>query len=92
MGICRPTFLNQKDNVGWSLLRRLLDLFKACSLDTTVETIPTRFCWLICSNQELAQSRILQQSLFVLKSGFWQVYTDFCPLLDVYFNDMQVNK
>ena len=28
LGICRPSFLNQKHNVGWFLLKRFVDLFR----------------------------------------------------------------
>ena len=38
------------------------------------------------------QGKILQQGLFVLISGFGQIYAGCCPLPNVYFNDMQTNK
>ena len=32
LGICRPSFLNQKHNVGWLLLKRFADLVRVCPL------------------------------------------------------------
>ena len=42
--------------------------------------------------QKVVQSPPLQQGLFVLISGFWQTQRDFFPLLNVYFNDLQINS
>ena len=39
-----------------------------------VETISTRFYWLTCRNQKLAQNKPLQQRLFDLILGFWQYF------------------
>ena len=36
--------------------------------------------------------KILQQRLFVPISEFWKIYTGCCPLLNVYFNNMQINR
>ena len=52
------------------------------------ETIPIYFCWLTCRKQKLMQIKTLQQGLFNLISRFWQ----FCPLLNVCFNDTQINR
>ena len=38
----------------------------------SVETIPTRFCWLTCRKQKAVQSEISQRELFVPISRFWQ--------------------
>ena len=38
----------------------------------SVETIPTRFCWLTCRKQNAVQSEISQRELFVPISRFWQ--------------------
>ena len=38
----------------------------------SVETIPTRFCWLNCRKQKAVQSEISQRELFVPISRFWQ--------------------
>ena len=39
----------------------------------SIEIIPTSFCWVACRKQKLAPSKTLQQGLFVMISGFWQV-------------------
>ena len=80
--------LLNKSNVGWFLLKRV-ELFYSVFYILLVETIPTRFYWLNCRNQKLAQSKTLEQRLFVLKLGFWQCKQDFCR--NVYFNDIQIN-
>ena len=80
--------LLNKSNVGWFLLKRV-ELFYSVFYTLLVETIPTRFYWLNCRNQKLAQSKTLEQRLFVLKLGFWQCKQDFCR--NVYFNDIQIN-
>ena len=62
LGICRSSFINQKDlyvcaeHVLYILL---------------IETTPTHFCWLTCRKQKLVQSKTSLQGLFVL-SGFWR--------------------
>ena len=42
LGICRPSPLNQKLNVGW-FLPRFVDLVGPCSLHVIVETISNVF-------------------------------------------------
>ena len=46
-----------------------------------VETIPTRFHWLICRKQKLVQSKTVQLRLFVLILGFWQWWQVFVHYL-----------
>ena len=43
------------------------------------------FCWLLVET-------IPAGYIIVLISGFWQIYTGCCPLHNVYFNDMQINR
>ena len=67
MGICQPSPLNQKHNVGWFLLERFVDLFRVCYVISR-----NHFCWLTCRKQKLVQSKRLEQGLFLLISDFWQ--------------------
>ena len=69
-----------KSNVGWFLLTRV-DLVIVRVIHTLlVETIVTRFYWLICRNQKLLRRKPLQQRLYVLILGFWQ-----CRLVFVHY-------
>ena len=57
----------------------------------SVETIPTCFRWLTCRKQELVQSKNCSDSLD--DSLYRQVILDSLgPLLNVYFNDMQIKR
>ena len=61
-----------KSNVG-SFLLKMVDLLVVRVIYTLLlETIPTRFYWLVCRNQKLVHSKPLQQRLFVPILAFWQ--------------------
>ena len=57
LGICQPSFLNQKHNVGSLVLKRFVDLFRVCYIISRNHSI----CWLPCRKQKLVQSKTLQQ-------------------------------
>ena len=71
LGICRPSLINQKHNVGWFLLKKFIDVGRVFSLHIS-RNHSKRFYWLTCRKQKLVQSKTLQQWLFVLILGFWQ--------------------
>ena len=79
-----------KNNVEWFLLRRAVNLVTVFLLIIIWNHSNTFL--LTCRKQKLVQTKILQQRLFLLMTGFWQVETGCCPLLNVYFNDMQINS
>ena len=57
-----------------------------------VETIPTRFFDSPSDHKNLPKVKTLPQGLFVLTAGFWQFRQVFVPLLNVYFNNFQINE
>ena len=77
-----------KSNVGWFLLKRVDLVMVRVIYTLSVETIPTRFYWLTCRNQELVQSKLPQQRLFVLILGFWQCRHVLCKLTRGYIKEV----
>ena len=66
LGICRPSLLNQKHNVGWFLLKRFVDLFRVRHIISTNYSST----FLSAGKQKLVQDKTLQQGLFVLVLTF----------------------
>ena len=64
--------LNKEHNMwcGWFLLKRFADLFRVCYI--TSRNHFNTFLLINCRKQKLAQSKTLQQGLFILISDFWQ--------------------
>ena len=77
-----------KSNVGWFLLKRVDLVIVRVIYTLSVETIPTRFYWLTCRNQELVQSKLPQQRSFVLILGFWQCRHVLCKLTRGYIKEV----
>ena len=81
--ICRSFLLNHKQ-YGIVSTKKGLQIWSEYFIYTLlVQSIWTRFYWLTCRKQKLVQSKPLR---------LWQWRQGFCPLLlNVYFNDMQIN-
>ena len=62
-----PLWLSLIKNIVWDGFYWGLQIFfEYCLYTLLVETIPTRFYWLICTKLKLFQSKTLQKKLFVL--------------------------
>ena len=90
--MCRPSPLNQKHNVVWFLLSRFVDLLRICCLHIiSINHSNTVLLINLQKTKKLVQSKLLQQGLFVLISSCHSRQV-FCPLLNVYFNVMQIKR
>ena len=67
-GIYRSSLLNQRQ---YGMVYTKKGRSRHSSYTLLVETISTRFYWLTCRNQKLAQNKAPQQSLFHLILRFW---------------------
>ena len=90
LGICRPSLINQKHNIGWFLLKKIVHLCKAFSLHIISRNHSNTFLlinmqkaktcskWKNCSKGYLFYRQVC---------SIW-FYRRFCPLLNVYLNDV----
>ena len=79
VGICQSFRLNQEQNI-WDVIYTLL-----------VETIPTNFYWLPAENKNFPKVSTVAKTI-CSDIRILTVLTDFCPLINVHFNDMQINR
>ena len=89
LGICRPSLLNQKHNVRWLLLKRFADLVRACSLHIISRNHSSKILLINLENRNLPKVIVVWAICSDIR--ILTVQADFCPLLNVYFNDMQIN-
>ena len=81
-----------KNNAGWFQRKSFINLCKVCSLYIINRNHSNTFLLINIQKTKTCSKKTLQQGLFVLIPGFWQIYTGFCPVLYAYFKDVQINR
>ena len=57
-----------------------------------IETIQAHLCWFTFRKQKLVQSKKIAVRTVFSDRRALTIYTDFCPVLIVYFNALQINR
>ena len=72
MDICRFSLLNQKQYVGWFLLKKFVDLVRVCYVHVISRNHSSMLSLINLQKRKTCPKEVLQQRLFVVVLGFWQ--------------------
>ena len=89
LGICRHSLLEQKHNVGWVLLRSVVDLAKVCSLNIISRNHSNLFLLIKIQKTKTCPKKNIATRAVCPDTKMLTVQTGFFPLRNVYFDTMQ---
>ena len=84
--------INQKYNMGWFLLKRFLHLCRASSLHIVSRNHYNTLLLINMQEQKLVQNKYIAVKTICSDLRILTVSTGFCPLLNVYPNDLEINR